>query len=611
MPRDSFQENIDGVASLIGDDVNKVSDNPNLEEGIEGDFEDALELPMKDADLLDLRDEWESKSNGYLPKIKDRQNRNRTYLKGTQRNMTTQDSRVVPSNLLFEATATFVPQALAENPEPVVFSDNTDEGKAASTDLKTMLQYHADTLGFRKKLGVMVWHWSIYFTAVVKYGWDAKTGDITIEIRKPQNFILDPDGYVNEFGDFIGDFLGERIETTAAKLIEKFPSAKTYVTLKANGKMGTKVVYTEWWTDEYCFSTYQDLVLDKHKNEFFNYDEPAQVHEDGTVLQSATPGVNHFAIPKMPFTLLSVFSLQEQPHDFTNLIEQNIANQDRINDRDDQISKNLASANNSVVLSGASFTAETAQQAVQSFYEEGFLLVPDGNVDNGVKRIPANEIPQSVFTAQMNDKENLRSIYGTLGLSAQPQNEDTTARGQILNKNQDSSRIGGGVGDSLEQVAKSMFNWCTQLYCVFYDTKHYAAVIGNGQAVEYTSLVNTDMQRKFVVSVAPNSMKPKDEVTQQNIAIDLAQQKLLDPIGLFKELDDPDPIQTAERVAMWQTNPQLYIQTYFGQQGQQGQELAPQSDQVQEGSSPPTSLAEPPASNALSQVPLTTNANPQ
>lgn len=608
MPRDSFQENINGVASLIGDDVNKVSTNPNLEEGIESDLEDALDLPMDDAELLSLKEEWESRSNTYLPKIKDRQNRNRAYLKGTQRNMTTQDQRVVPSNLLFEATATFVPQALAENPEPVVFSDNTDEGKEASNDLKTMLQYHADTLAFRKKLGQMVWHWSIYFIAVVKYGWDAKINDITIEIRKPQNFLLDPDGYVDEFGDFIGDFVGERIEMTAKKLVEKYPSCKEYVTLKVNAKMGTKVVYTEWWTDEYCFSTYEDIVLDKHKNEFFNYEDK---HEaiDG-IEQTATPGINHFAIPKMPFTFLSVFSLQEQPHDFTNLIEQNIANQDRINDRDEQISKNLASANNSVVLSGISFTSETAQQAVQSFYEEGFLLVPDGNVEQGVKRIPANEIPQSVFEAQSNDKENLRSIYGTLGLSAQPQNENTTARGQILNSNHDSSRIGGGVGDSLEQVAKNMFNWCAQLYCVFYDTKHYGAVMGTGRAVEYTTIINSNMERKFVVSVSPNSMKPKDEVSKQNMALDLAQQKLLDPIGLFKELDDPDPIQTAERVALWQTNPQMYMQTYFGGQAAQ----APQpnsSDSITEGASPPGSLGAPPSSSALSQVPLSTSATPQ
>lgn len=609
MPRDAFQENIDGVASLIGDDTNKVSSNEPLEEGVEGDYEDVLELPMPDEELLELKNEWENKSNGYLPKIKARQNKNRAYLRGVQRNMNSQEDRVVSTNLLFEATATFVPQALAENPEPVVFSDNTEEGKDASNDLKTMLQYHADILCLRQKLGTMVWHWSIYFVAVVKHGWDEKTNDITTEIRKPQNFVLDPDGFVDEFGDFKGEFLGERIETTAKKLIDKFPKHSTYITLKVDGKMGTKVIYSEWWTDEYCFTTFQDIVLDKHKNEFFNYEKK---NEFG----SATPTINHFAIPKMPYTFLSVFSLQEQPYDFTNLIEQNIANQDRINDRDDQISKNLASGNNSVVISGTSFNSETASQAVQSFYEEGFLLIPDGNVEHGVKRIPANEVPSSVFEAQANDKENLRSIYGTLGLSAQPQDKESTARGQILNQSHDSSRIGGGVGDRLEQVADNIFNWWAQLYCVFYDEPHYGAIMGNGHAVEYVTLLNTNLTRKFVVSVAPNSMKPKDEITEMNTALELYQQKALDPISLFKQLNYPDPMETAERVALWNVNPQMYMMKFFpesAQAAQMGMGGAPPNP-ADLGGAPPgpaeQSLAQPPASSALSQVPINSPASP-
>ena len=103
----------------------------------------------------------------------------------------------VPSNLLFEATATFVPQALAKNPEPVVWSDNTPMGKEASKNLKTMLQFHAESLGVREKLGQMVWHWSVYFTAVDKYGWDVKTNDVSVEVRKPQNLLLDPNGYAH------------------------------------------------------------------------------------------------------------------------------------------------------------------------------------------------------------------------------------------------------------------------------------------------------------------------------------------------------------------------------------------------------------------------------
>lgn len=598
---DSFEENILGAQTLVNDDTNKVKDSPDIEEGIDSDYEDLLELPMPDGELLSLRDEYENKSNGYYPKIKVRQQRNKTYLKGKQRNFTSQEDRVISKNLLFEATATFVPAALAQNPEPVVYSDNTDEGKAASNDLKTMLQFHAKTLGMRQKLGVMVWQWSEYFVGAVKYGWESlpdpvtgeDKGDITMELRKPQNLVLDPDGYVDEFGDFKG-WIGDRIEKPASWFIDKFPKHKEYITLTVNEKLGTRITVTEWWNDEYCFTTFQDKVLDKHKNEFFNY-------EDGKP--------NHFATPKKPYSFLSVFSLQEEPYDFTNLIEQNIANQDRISDRDEQITKNLASGNNAIAISGQSFTSETADQAVQTFYQEGFLLVPDGNMD-AVKRIPASALPSGIIEAQEGDMQALRSIYGTSGLVPNT-NPDEAVRNNIMNEQHDSSRIGGGVGDRLEVTAENMFNWFTQLYCVFYDVVHYGAVMGNAAAIEYVALSSQDMQRRFVVTVSPNSMKPKDEVSERNEAIQLAQDGFLDPINLFKALDDADPVNTAKMVTLFRTNPQAYMLQFFPEQAQQMQSpqgQVPPGGQVSpiqpSQGSPPGTLAAPEASPSLSNVPI-------
>ena len=169
-------------------------------------------------------------------------------------------------------------------------------------------------------------------------------GDITIENRKIQDFIFDPNGYVDAYGDFIG-YLGERITVTAEKLTDLFPNHKQYITEQVKGEMGTEVTYTEWRSadDTFTFTTFKEKVLDKHKNQYFRYPTPSI---DPITQQPIINGVgdpvyndprNHFAAPKKPYTFLSVFSLQEQPHDVTGLIEQNIPNQNRITRRTEQI----------------------------------------------------------------------------------------------------------------------------------------------------------------------------------------------------------------------------------------------------------------------------------
>jgi hypothetical protein len=585
---DNFLLNVIGPSDLVNNPTNKISDSLYNNEGIVGDEIDLLDLPMSDEELLALKRDYEASYATYEGTIKGRQDLNKKYLLGRQ-NQTGLNIKTVPSNLLFEATATFVPQALAKNPEPVVFSDNTEEGKLASNDVKTVLQFLAMTLGLRKLLGVMVWHWSVYFSAIKKYGWDKKINQIKVDIRKRKNFLLDPEGYVDVFGAFQG-WLGERIQSTAQELIDDFPNSKEYIIEKTGDKLGTQVIRTEWWTDDYCFTTFEDKVLDKHKNEFFNYEEGK---------------TNHFAVPQKPYTFLSVFNLQEQPDDFTNLIEQNIANQDRINKRDMQIEKNLDHANNSLLMDDKAFTSETAHQGANALEQGDPILGPKGSVE----RLPAPALPNGILDSQNIDKDTLRGIYGTQGLTAQRPDENTTARGMILNQSHDSSRIGGGMGDSLETVATSFFNWMLQLTYVFYDEKHYAAIMGQASAVEYVGLQMVGHERQYVVSVSPNSMVPKDEMTQHNEAIDLWKAGALDPLTLFKKLDYADPTETAKQVSLWLQNPMGYMSTMFPETQQAmpqnsanpanpadgGQPMPPQPD---------TGLAQEPANASLSNVPL-------
>lgn len=638
-PQDPFALNIQGVTDLIENPINKVptSDGTTIE-GASGMKYSSLELNMKDEDLIRLKNDWEKKYGSYETKMKVIWERNlESYLGKRKDGQWLVDQGPVAANLQFEAEETFLSAALAKNPEPVVWADNTEEGNKLASDVKTMLAFHSDQLVLKRKLGMMVRQWSIYHLGVLKYGWRSvinekgeEIGDVEIQNRRIQYFIFDPDGYVDAYGDFIG-YTGERIEVTAEKLIEMFPKSEAEIKDEVKDQLGTKVFYTEWWSsdDTFTFNTFKDIVLSKNKNPYFKYSEPiidpitGEVAQDEMGQPMMTMARNHFAQPKKPYSFLSVFSLQEQPHDITGLVEQNLANQKKITDRSIQIDYNVAASNNGYAYSEENFNQETAKQAASARAKGNPILIPAGGpIDRAIMPLPAQDLPASIFNELEITKNDLRSSWGVQGILAEPTDEDQTARGMILNSQHDTTRIGGGIGAAIEQVADAAFNWLTQLYYIFYDDNHFAAIMGNAKAVEYVTLSSQDLNRQLIVSVAPDSLKPKDEITQINLAQALFDKQAIGPKTLLKMLDFPNADEAAADGVLYKLDPMAYMMLNFPdfaqqmQQAQQMQAMMGAQTNAMMGMNPdgsmPEQITEPgdeglqadPASAGLNEVPL-------
>lgn len=628
---DPFALNIRGATDLVENPLNKVpGKGPGSLEGQAGERYDALAFDLSDEELLRLRDDYESRYAAYEGKLKPIWERNlQSYLGKRKDGQWLVGDGPSAANLQFEAEETFLAAALAKNPEPVVWCDNTPEGNAIASDVKTMLAFHSDQLVLKRKLALMVRQWSIYHLGVLKYGWrivqgpDGKDmGDVDISNRRIQNFVFDPEGYVDAYGDFVGA-LGERIEVTAEKLAELFPDAEDYIRLCVDGKMGTKVIYTEWWSadDTFTFTTFKDKVLDKSKNPYFKYSEPITDPFTGEEAEDPLTGEplmtqarNHFSAPKKPYTFLSVYSLQEQPHDMTGLVEQNIANQKIITDRTEQIDYNIKAANNGYAFSEDNFNQETAKQAANARKKGNPILVPSGGpIDKAIFPLPAQDLPAGVFANLETTKNDLRASWGIQGIVATADDDDNTARGEIIEQANDTSRIGGGIGDAIEQVADSAFNWLVQLYYVFYDEQHFAAIMGNAKAVEYVTISNQDLTRQLIVSVSPDSLKPKDEVTQINLAQALFDKGAIGPKTLLKMLDFPNPDEAAADGVLYRLDPMAYMQLNFPdfaakmqaaqQQTLMMQAMGNQQAGLRPDGTAPEEITEPPPQEGLSQTP--------
>lgn len=563
----SLGSRLSGFFSL-GADINKQKDeNGETREGVISDLAPELKLSISDEELILKKKSWEKSWNDYYrTNLQQRQQDNEDYWKGKPFDLEQQvkgkKQRPLSDNLIFEALETFLPVATKQNPEPVVNSDNTEEGIALSKTTEKMLVYLSDILKLKLKLKQVTRFWALYFTGVMKIAWSEQIDEIVLKPIRPQKLILDKDAIIEE-GVYTGKYIGEHRKETAKTLVTRFPSKSSFIKGLVKGKMDTKIGYIEWWTDDMLFWTLGDKVLDKIKNPHWNYDEEITrdlqeyqemtTEEEGETEVERIPGNNHFPHPMKPYAFLSVFNLGQHPHDETSLIEQNLPQQDIINKRQKQIDKNVDNINNGWVVSlrRAGLSKEEASRVVSALQQGGVVAIPDGSPTEAIQKISGNSLPADVFNSMQDARNELRGIFGTTGLTSQGVQQEKTVRGKIISRGSDSSRIGGGVAEYLEQFTDYVYNWMVQMMYVYYTEEHSAAIIGNDGAREFISLKTEDFDRKLTVSVKEGSLIPKDSLTQRNEAIDLWSAGAIDAQTLFERLEFPNPRETAEKLLAW------------------------------------------------------------
>jgi len=542
----------------LGQDVNKVKESGReTQEGIVSEKLPELSLDMKDEELLDLAKKWQKSWAPYGATLKKRQDDNEEYWMGKQKLNETfemkKDDRPKPDNLIFEATETLLPVATQAEPEPLAESDNTDDGTALADRVTKMLGYLSKKLDMKLTLKSVLRNWNLYFLGVAKVGWSEVNKEIAVKSLRPQTLILDPDATIVN-GNYTGSFIGEIRKDTASNLVLRFPSKKKAIKEMVGEKMGTELNYTEWWTDDFLFWTYKDLVLDKVKNPHWNYEtENIQTDEFGNQTPQKIPGNNHLPKASKPYVFLSVFNLGQHPFDDTNLVHQNIGLQNMISKRLRQIDINADNCNGGAVVNGECFTKEQAALVGKAKREGNTVWVPPGagdNLANAYRQDIGPPLPPFIYQSLMDYRAELKNNFGISGL-ASGGTRDRTAKGQMVRRQHDIDRIGGGISEYLEQFAEQVFNWMVQLMYVYYDEQHAASVIGAERAQQYITLKSSDMTHALTVQVREGSTIPKDPMIMRTEALELWRMGALGPIELFTKLEFPNPRETAKQMFIW------------------------------------------------------------
>lgn len=585
----------DGFFSLFKD-FNKfdTQETKDTEEGVVSELLEELELSMTDSELIALKKKWEQKWEPYNVDIVKQQDENEAYWKGQQHQGTDTAgvNRPLTDNLIFESIETYLPLATKNPPEPMVLSDNTDEGNELADTVQKMLVHQSDRLRLKLKMKRVARFWALYLLGVVKLGWDYAQNDIAITVPRPQKLILDPDATINDDMEYTGDYIGEYREDSVDTLIKRFPKKKDFLENEVDGNLATKIQYIEWWTNEYVFWTLHKEVLGKSKNPHWNYPQKQKsVDANGVQTEPEVQGKNFFKTPKKPYVFLSVFNLGKHPHDDTGLIRQNLSKQDVINKRQRQIDKNVDWMNGGWAISGAKsgLTRDQASSAIEAARRGGGLWIPEGDVKEAIQRLTGQGLPGDVYNNLEDLRQETRNSFGTRGSTPEGTENEKTVRGKLITRGQDGDRIGGGVSEYLEQFAEQVFNWMVQLMYVYYDQPHTAAIVGEAKAQEYFQLSNAQLGPELTITVKEGSLIPKDSLTKANQAIDLAEAGLMDPLTLYTRMDDANPKEVAGRTMLYKADPMAYMQKYFPDMAppQQQQQEKPPSESISFKDLPP------------------------
>lgn len=553
-------------------------------ENLQGPISDLLpelELEMSDEALLQLAKDWTAAWDGSKKELEWKQEMVEKYWLGVQG--TTQDlsdtttRKPTADNLIYEALETFIPKATARNPEPEVSGDGTQMGNVVADLTAKMLNHVASLPHVRLKMSLReaARHNQIYFLGAIKTGWSATDEDVCAEVVRPQRLILDPDATVKN-ARYDGSFLGIHCECTASDLVARFPDSKEEITEAADGKMGTKMGYVEWWSageTPAVFWTMGTLVLGKMRNPNFNYPEPqTQTDEFGNETEVMTGGRNYFRRPEIPVTLLITSNLGKKPFDVTNGLFQCLSMQDVVSKRWKQIDRNADNANNGIIASLDYFEEGQAAQAASALRNGDVMLQPKGKAGEGIIRDSGTPLPGFIYDNLIDARARILSVYGVSGSIPAALQKDKTVRGKMITRAADDDRIGGGFGEHLELFAARIFEQLLQLMYVYYDEPKVASVVGKENAREYFALSASDLSAvSLTVNVTEGSMMPKDPMSRRQEALDLWAQKGIDPVSLYEALDAPNPRERAKMLFLWQTNPASLFPELMPRQPQMAQ----------------------------------------
>lgn len=574
-----------------------------------------LTLDIKDQDACESIDRWIKESRQFFKEkynLYDRRKKNETVLFGRQleekekqRLLKVYEARYL-DNAIYEIEASLKPLAMSRLPDMIVMpGNNSEESRKVAQDITKVIDQDIKKRENRMALSLGFKHLPVYFTGIIKVKWDPEKNDYVFFNVHPE--LVDVDQTTNSKDADKMTWISETLPITVQMCIMKFPKKKAelFAQLRLDGldigekdeepkykalmsEIKIKEVWYDWyekkgegeneeWEKTSCVMwKYKSIVLENIKNPNFDYEgyskyvshdpmtnnkrevtdeEMMTVMMTGQVPPTISKDLiyrNFFDRPRKPYFFFGYDQWGKIPFDETSRIEQNIRNQENLDRTGKSIIDKLSARVKHIFSKDGGLAKEDIEQMDVADPMQDIL------VEGDVNKVHAAIEPEKPSPQEFNElgmtRQRMYSLAGANAIRGEVQS-DTATSSQIA-READFTRADDLVEDTIAEASEWMSQWALHMIKLRYTEDHFSKMSGARGRVTFIKL-NRDMIEDGMEVHIKSSGTDKLQVRKQ--AMELAANKMIDPLTLFRDMGLEDPEGRTEDLLLSQLDPVSYL----------------------------------------------------
>ncbi len=497
----------------------------------------------------------------YYQELKKAADLARNYYNGKQIDQNDVQSKEIPVvvNRILQSVETVVPIATEQTPDPqIIITPRNRQTRNLEQKLYKQLKNFWDIEGqMQHKLENAIRTLAIGRYVAFKVVWDEEQGCFDC-LMMPLNKIK----FIKEATTEADlPFVIEYVTDSVANIKERFPGASEEFEMAVKGSADSDdslVTYIEYWENEFVAYKYKDVLLGFERNPYWNWgDEQVEPGQEPFKL-------NYFKKPRHPYILVNFMSLGDRIADDVGWIEQVIPLQNNVNERKKQFEQNSRMQNGMLVVAGSAMTKEDA--GAISYDPTTVLYLPTAQTTAGAfDFLKSTPLGTEAFNDMKDSESEIDNIFGTHSTTRGERSEQETALGRQILKSSDVGRI-GLLTRRLELAAQKIYDYDIQMMYVNYGKPYPVISYEQENPMEELTVSQKEdfIQRdefkdiNIKVLVKKGSTSPKDQLSEQSQAVDLAKAGLMSKLDMYKELDYPNPEKLARNAALEAVDPAAF-----------------------------------------------------